>query len=161
MKRDEFERLYADHAQDLFGFLVYRTGDRPLAEDLLADTFERAFAARRRFDPRRARAKTWLYAIATNLLRDRIRRAATEARALERAHAGGTAVAMPEADSADERAALQQALAGLTDEEREAISLRYGGDLSTREAARVAGVKLTTLEGRIARGLRKLRDELA
>ena len=42
MRDDEFERLYEAEAQGLFGFLAYRTGDRALAEDLLADTFERA-----------------------------------------------------------------------------------------------------------------------
>ena len=54
MKEGEFERLYSAHAQGLFGFLAYRTGDGALAEDLLADTFERVMRARRRFDPRRA-----------------------------------------------------------------------------------------------------------
>ena len=84
MRREDFERLYEEHAQPLFGFLAYRTGDRPLAEDLLADTFERALKARNRFDRRKASEKTWLYAIALNLLRDSARRAKTEARALER-----------------------------------------------------------------------------
>ena len=70
MRDEQFERLYAEHAQALFGFLSYRTGDRALAEDLLADTFERALRARRRFDPRKASEKTWLYAIALNCLRD-------------------------------------------------------------------------------------------
>lgn len=159
MTRDQFERLYADHAQDLFGFLVYRTGDRALAEDLLADTFERAFRARRRFDPGRGRAKSWLYSIAINLLRDTMRRLSTEQRALTLAHAG--AAAATEAEPPDERASLHQAIAALTDEEREAVALRYGGDLTVREAARAAGVRATTMEGRIARALRKLREELA
>src|SRR3954467_1815814 len=52
MRDDDFERLYAAEAQGLFGFLVYRTGDRALAEDLLADSFERALRSRRRFDRR-------------------------------------------------------------------------------------------------------------
>jgi Sigma-70 region 2 len=52
MRDDRFEQLYTEHAQGLFGFLSYRTGDHVLAEDLLADTFERALRARRRFDPR-------------------------------------------------------------------------------------------------------------
>ena len=80
MRDDEFERLYEAEAQGLFGFLAYRTGDRALAEDLLADTFERALRSRRRFDRRRGSAKTWLYAIALNLLRDHARRAAAEGR---------------------------------------------------------------------------------
>ena len=74
MSDDEFERLYEAEAQGLFGFLAYRTGDRALAEDLLADTFERALRKRRGFDRRRGSAKTWLYAIALNLLRDNARR---------------------------------------------------------------------------------------
>ena len=53
MRDDEFERLYEAEAQGLFGFLAYRTGDRALAEDLLADTFERALRSRQRFDRRR------------------------------------------------------------------------------------------------------------
>ncbi len=80
----DFERLYEEHAQSLYGFLAYRTGDTALAEDLLADTFERAIRARARFDRRKASEKTWLYAIALNLLRDSARRSKTEARALER-----------------------------------------------------------------------------
>src|SRR5688500_12776812 len=84
MRDDEFERLYAEHAQALFGFLVYRTGDRALAEDVLADAFERALRGRRRFDRRKASERTWLYAIALNRLRDHHRRSSAEARALDR-----------------------------------------------------------------------------
>jgi len=49
--QQDFERLFEEHAQPLFGFLIYRTGNRNLAEDLLADTFERALRGRRRFGP--------------------------------------------------------------------------------------------------------------
>ena len=84
MRDDDFERLYAAEAQGLFGFLAYRTGDRALAEDLLADTFERALRSRKRYDRRRGPAKAWLYTIALNLLRDHARRAAAGERALER-----------------------------------------------------------------------------
>jgi DNA-directed RNA polymerase specialized sigma24 family protein len=60
MREEEFERLYEEHAQGLLAFLAYRTGDRALAEDLLADTFERVLRARRRFDPRKGSRKTWV-----------------------------------------------------------------------------------------------------
>ena len=58
MRDADFERLYGQHAEPLFAFLAYRTGDRVLAEDLLADTFERALRARRRFDRRRGSEKS-------------------------------------------------------------------------------------------------------
>ncbi|MEX1140874.1 MAG: sigma-70 family RNA polymerase sigma factor [Thermoleophilaceae bacterium] len=161
MRRADFERLYADHAQDLFGFLAYRSGDRALAEDLLADTFERAIRARRRYDPRKASAKTWIYSIALNCLRDHRRRAQAEQRAVGRVGAG----AVEEAGDArlghvEDREQLRSALAILSDEERETVALRYGGDLTVPEIAKLLGERLTTVEGRLYRALRKLRDEL-
>ncbi|HEX8066694.1 MAG TPA: RNA polymerase sigma factor [Thermoleophilaceae bacterium] len=160
MRVDRFERLYEEHAQPLLAFLVYRTGSRPLAEDVLADTFERVFRARRRFDPRKASEKTWLYSIALNCLRDNARRATAEARALERAvpvpagDAGGPFEAVEDRDS------LGRAMEALSDEERESIALRYGADLTVPEIAELTGEKLTTVEGRVYRALRKLRQEL-
>jgi RNA polymerase sigma-70 factor, ECF subfamily len=159
MRDDEFERLYAAEAAGLFSFLAYRTGDRALAEDLVADAFERALRARTRFDRRRASQKTWLYAIALNALRDHVRRAAAETRALERADD-----APPAADplaSIHHRDELGRALATLSAEEREAIALRFGADLTVPEIAKLLGEPLTTVEGRVYRALRKLRSELS
>jgi RNA polymerase sigma-70 factor (ECF subfamily) len=159
MRGDDFERLYAAEAQGLFGFLAYRTGDRALAEDLLADTFERALRSRRRFDRRRGSAKTWLYTIALNLLRDHARRAAAEGRALERV--GPAPPAGPElGDAVEHRDVVQRALATLSAEEREAIALRFGAELTVPEIAEALGEPLTTVEGRVYRALRKLRDHL-
>ena len=157
MKDGEFERLYSAHAQGLFGFLAYRTGDRALAEDLLADTFERALRARRRFDPRKAGSKTWIYSIALNLLRDHARRRQAEARALGRVPDPAPVAGGP-LERVAERDELARAMAELSEEEREAIALRYGADLTLPEIAKLTGEKLTTVEGRVYRGLRKLRE---
>ena len=160
MRDEDFERLYAAEAQALFGFLAYRTGDRALAEDLLADTFERALRSRKRYDRRRGPAKAWLYTIALNLLRDHARRAAAEGRAFERVGPGPPAVEAPEA-AVEHRDVVQRALAGLSPEERDAIALRFGADLTVPEMAEALGEPLTTVEGRVYRALRKLRDALA
>lgn len=161
MRAEDFERLYAEHAQALLGFLVYRTGDRALAEDMLADTFEKVLTTRRGFDRRRASEKTWLYTIALNRLRDHARRAGAESRAIERAavevSAGEGVGAL---DLAESRQSLSAALATLSTEEREAVALRYGADLSVPEVARVLGESVTTMEGRVYRALRKLREAL-
>lgn len=162
MREREFERLYENHAQSLFGFLAYRTGDRGLAEDLLGDAFERAYRSRGSFDPRRASEKTWIYAIALNLVRDHHRRRSAESRALERVGALATAPRGNwDLEGVEERDALGRALARLAPEEREAIAMRFGGDLTVPEIAWVTGEKLTTVEGRVYRALRKLRDHLA
>jgi RNA polymerase sigma-70 factor (ECF subfamily) len=155
LRDDEFERLYADEAGSLFSFLAYRTGDRGLAEDLLADAFERAL--RGRFNPRKGSAKTWLYAIALNVLRDHVRRAAAESRAYERVETGEARDAFADVEVRDE---LMRGLAGLSAEEREAIALRFGAALTVPEMAAVLGEPLTTIEGRVYRALRKLREAL-
>jgi RNA polymerase sigma factor (sigma-70 family) len=160
MRDNRFERLYAEHAQALFGFLSYRTGDRVLAEDLLADTFERALRARRRFDPRKASEKTWLYTIALNCLRDHARRRHTEGRALKRIASGAIPEATGEMEEVSDRDLIRRNLALLSDDEREAIALRFGADLTVPEIAKLTGERLTTVEGRVYRALRKLREAM-
>jgi RNA polymerase sigma-70 factor (ECF subfamily) len=161
MREEQFERLYAEHAPSLLAFLVYRTGDRVLSEDLVADTFERVLTTRRGFDRRKASEKTWLYTIALNLLRDHARREATGARATEQIAAGLPQERPSTAfDAVEQRDVLQAALATLSDEEREAIALRFGADLTVPEIAALKREKLTTIEGRVYRALRKLRAQL-
>jgi RNA polymerase sigma-70 factor (ECF subfamily) len=159
MRTQDFERLFSVHARPLFAFLAYRCRDRALAEDVLADTFERALRARARFDRRKASEKTWLYSIAMNRLRDEQRRRGAEQRAVERA-----GLALPLGDDYARIAArdeLRSALALLSDEEREVIALRFGAGLTVPEIAKVIGERRTTAEGRLYRGLAKMRDELA
>ena len=157
MRDADFDRLYRREAQGLFGFLAYRTGDRALAEDLLADTFERALRARRGYDRRRGTERNWLYAIALNLLRDHARREAAAERALERTGPAATSVDPPPFEARD---AVQRALRVLSPEEREAIALRFGAELTVPEMAEVLSLPLSTVEGRVYRALRKLRERL-
>jgi RNA polymerase sigma-70 factor, ECF subfamily len=176
-RNDAFERLYAEHAQALFGFLRYRTGDAALAEDLLADTYERALRARRRFDPRKASEKTWLYAIALNRLNDHVRHRAGESRALERITAGpspgsiGDPWGIDETDPLEEisdrgldgdadRDLLNRCLAILDGPERETIALRFGAEMSIAEIAELTGEQPATIERRVYRALRRLREAL-
>ena len=147
MRDDEFERLYAAEAPGLISFLAYRTGDRALAEDLLADAFERALRARRGFDRRRGSQKTWLYALALAVLRDAARRAAAARRAYARSVP--PAVAPDRLEAIEVRDELARAMAKLSDEEREAIALRFGAEMTVPEVAELLGEKLTTVEGRV------------
>ena len=156
-----FEELYEEHARPLLSFLVMRTGDRALAEDLLADTFERVLRKGRTFDRRRGSEKAWLYSVALNLLRDHLRRSAAEGRVTESlGFQRGATAPDPQLEAVEHRDVLDRALAGLSPDEREAIALRFGADLTVPEIAKVAGISLTTAEGRVYRALRKLRGAL-
>ena len=158
MKDDEFERLYTDEAQGLFAFLAYRTGDRALAEDLLADAFERAL--RGQVQPRaRARRRPGCTRSRSTCCATTCAASAAEGRAYARVEAGAER-ADPFA-GVEVRDELMRALARLAAEEREAIALRFGADLTVPEMATVLGEPLTTVEGRVYRALRKLREALA
>jgi RNA polymerase sigma factor (sigma-70 family) len=160
LREADFDQLYAAHAGQLFSFLAYRTGNRALAEDLLADTFERAFRARRRFDRHRGTEKSWLYTIALNCLRDHQRRLSAEERALVRSGSGEPEPVQSGEALVEQRDLLGRALESLSAEEREAIALRFGSECTLPEIAELTGEPLTTVEGRVYRALRKLRGQL-
>jgi RNA polymerase sigma factor (sigma-70 family) len=158
--QEDFARLYAEHGQALFGFLVYRTGDRALAEEVVADTFERVLRAKRRYDRKKAKEKTWIYAIALNRLRDLKRSEAAERRAVERVAGSGGPAEASSFEDVEHRDTVARAMAVLSDEEREAIALRFGAEMTVPEIAKLLGEPLSKVEGRVYRALRKLRDEL-
>lgn len=160
MRDEQFERMYQANAASLFSFLAYRTGDRALAEDLLADTFERALRKRTLFDGHRGSEKTWLYAIAVNRLRDHLKKTHAEERSLERVQMLTPAAERAPEESIAERSWITWALSQITTEERDVVALRFGGELTCTEIAKVLREPVTTVEGRLYRSLRKLRDEL-
>jgi RNA polymerase sigma-70 factor (ECF subfamily) len=155
----DFERCYTEHAEPLLRFVAFRVGDREIAQDIVADTFVRVLRSRSRFDPRKSSEKTWIYGIALNLVRDHMRREKVAERAYE-------AAADSDGNSYDatqfiaDRDELRQALAVLSEAEREVAALRFGADLTVPEIAKVIGEKVSTVEGRLYRALNKLRVAL-
>jgi RNA polymerase sigma-70 factor (ECF subfamily) len=66
-----------------------------------------------------------------------------------------------ETEAVETRAALARALSRLGADEREAVALRYGADLTVPQIAKLTGEKPATIEKRLYRALGKLRKELA
>jgi RNA polymerase sigma-70 factor, ECF subfamily len=156
LNAEAFDRLYTEHAAGLLGFLTYQTGDRTLAEDIVADTFERVLTSRSGWRGRSGE-KTWLYAIAMNRLRDLARRRGAESRALERV-AAAAQWTVDELGAVSDRDLLQRGLQTLSEQEREVVALRFGADLTLSEIAELLKERQSTVEGRLYRGLRRLRD---
>ena len=65
--RRGFAEVAEEHLDDVHRYLLMLTADHTLAEDLSAETFEKAFKSWRRYDPRRASERTWLCRIARNV----------------------------------------------------------------------------------------------
>lgn len=153
--RSDFARVYDEHVWVVYGFLAYRLGNRDAAEDLTQTTFERALRAWSRFDPRRGSERTWLVAIARNTLIDHFRRAAHN-RAEPLDERALSELALPDEDPT-ESPELADALAQLPDRERELLALRYGGELTGPEIAKLVGLSLANVQQINSRALRKLR----
>jgi RNA polymerase sigma-70 factor (ECF subfamily) len=154
--------VYEDHVWDVYGFVAYRVRRREDAEDLTQQTFERAARAWGRFDPGRASARTWLIAIARNLVIDHFR-ADRPNRSWED---GGAAEFEASAASSHPGASdglspdLDRALHLLSDRDREVIALRFGAELKGPEIAELLGLTLANVQQILSRSLRKMRAEL-
>ena len=154
----DFAELYDEHVWSVYGFFGYRLRSREEAEDLTQLTFERALRAWSRFDPARASARTWLLAIARNLLIDHYRR--------RQPAPGGDLAELEVSGEAELEAGLglapdlELALGELSDRERELLALRYGGDLSGPEIAELTGLKLANVQQILSRALRRMRARL-
>lgn len=159
-----FEVLYGRHRGPLFRFLLAQLRDRPLAEELYQDVWQRVIAARATWRPEAAFA-TWLYRIAHNRLNDHWRAQRHRPPAPLDAELRTAALADPEhpgsvAEQDEQRQRLQQALDELPDEQRETVLLRLQQELSLEEIGRITGVGRETVKSRLRYALDKLRARL-
>ena len=165
--RDPFTSEALSLLDALYGMALRLTRDRDRAEDLVQDTYLKAFRARQRFAAG-TNLKAWLFTILQNTCRNRRRdqaraRVAYDSEIVEEASAGPagpfTAVAeSPEALllRADFDAELKAALDALPEAFREAVWLRDVEELSYQEIANVLGIPIGTVMSRIARGRKQL-----
>ncbi len=164
MRRNEsvtsFEAAAEAHLDDVFGYLLYMTGNRGAAEDLTAETFERALRLWHRFDERRGSARTWLCQVARTTALDHFR---SERRRTRREQL--YSLGLPEADeprfAEGLSPALDRALGRLSAGEREVIVLRVVLELDGPAAARTLGISPTACSTKLSRALKKLEEALS
>lgn len=156
-----FASVVEEHLDDVYAYLVYLTGSRAAAEDLAADTFERALRHWARYDSRRGSARTWLCQIARSTALDHFR---TEAR--RRRREGAYALLEPVDEVPAEpfgdglSPGLEAALRSLSAADREVIALRILLDLDGETAAHVLGISPSALSTRLSRALKRLEENV-
>lgn len=166
--RPEFVDLYDQHLGPLWRFVRSRVPDPYAAEDLTAEVFSRAWKGWARFDPDRGSAAAWLFGIAHHVVADWWRHRATEfvmeaSHEPDRAHVddGGRAPAGDPADEPLRREATERvaaAVAGLSERDRDALALRYGGGLAVADVATVLELSMSAAKMTISRALERLRE---
>ena len=158
-----FRELYDRYAESVHRLHLARSRDRDVALDLTAETFAQAWLSLDRFrDLAGGSAAPWLYAIARNVLVTSVRKRTLERRARDRLGLlvgceGDAHVPAPEESWID---GLDDQLASLSPELRQAVTLRVLDDLSYPDVAAATGTTVGAARVRVHRGLNVLRQRL-
>ena len=164
---EAFRSLVERHSRYVFNVAYRLTGSAPDAEDIVQDTFLKAYRQLSRFEAR-ADFRTWIHRIAVNrsidLIRSRKHRElGQDPEDLERgADAGVPVGAGPDRLllSVEIRERVSEGLAHLTPSERLAFTLRHVEGLPIREVASAMGLKTEAAKNSIFRAVRKMRAAL-
>jgi len=144
------------HAAGLLRFARRLQGGGQAAEDLVQETLLLAWRGFRQLAID-SNAKAWLYRILINASYGKGRKARTSPETVPLAeHARGAAAS----SSVMERLELQQALAGLSSEQRTVLLLAIVEGFTCREVAEILALPLGTVTSRLSRGRQALRDVL-
>lgn len=157
--RVQFDALYRAYVVRVYRYLYRQVANREDAEDLTATTFSKALASFDRYRDQGSLA-AWLFSIAHHTLLDHQRR--------RRLHTDLDAVAPTLVDSvplpeehvlrADQAATLHQLIQKLPPDQREALTLRFSGELRTAEIAAVLGRSEGAIKMLVHRAIVALRD---
>ena len=139
----------------VYAYVAYRIGDGPDAEDITSDVFERALRYRDSYKSSRGDPAAWLIGIARRCIADAAAARSTVERDVPEQAAPGEI-----AEDTVERLTLGRAVARLAPSDRELIALRYGGDLSAKQIAKVLDSRTNAVEVALHRALARLRVEL-
>lgn len=174
-RKEALSELIRRYERELYSYLRRFVGDATLAEDIFQNTFLQVYQKAKQFEQGRA-VRPWLYAIATNLAIDALRRAARRpAASLERPIESARYEAVSsllqslpgpgkeplEALEEKERAELvQQAFLQLPEPLRAVVLLAYFRGLKYREIADILGIPVGTVKSRLHVALKRLHDLL-
>lgn len=154
--REAFARLATRWTPKLLAFAARGLGSPEAARDVVQDTWESAARGLNRLDDP-ARFRAWLYAIAARKCADALRGKYRGQRLAEKAQV----MADEPADSErlnNERLDIATALKRLPAEQRVAISLHFGEEMSLAEIAAITGVPEGTVKSRLFAGRKALRE---
>jgi RNA polymerase sigma-70 factor, ECF subfamily len=157
-RQERFEQEALPHLKRLYGSAYRMTHNAADAEDLVQETFLRAYRAFDRFTPG-TNIRAWLFTILYRVRTDALRRTGRSPETVE-LEGEGPGVAARQEVQAQVGTDLARALAGLPELFRAAVLLRDGEGLTYEEIARVMEVPIGTVMSRIHRGRALLRAAL-
>ena len=162
--QDAFQTLYDRVTAQVLGVALRVLRDRALAEEVSQEVLVEAWRKADRFDPERGSASAWITTLAHRRAVDRVRsEQASRDRDQRVSHRDQVRPFDEVADAVEVRLEhwqVRQALAELSERQREAIELAYFAGHTYRDVARVLGIPEGTAKSRLRDGLLRLRDLL-
>lgn len=156
----DLEQAVAEHGRALFGFALNALSDRSEAENCVQETFIRAWRSKERYSSSRGSVRTWLFAIARNLVIDALRARGRRPTPIDSEELEWTSEPITYERHVVERIALYESLATLSFEHRQVIAAVQLNGMGYRELSEQTGVPVATLRTRMYYGLRSLRAGL-
>jgi RNA polymerase sigma-70 factor (ECF subfamily) len=152
-KMSDIESLYQRYAPDVRRFALFLAGDPVMADEITSDTFASAWLARERI--RQRTVKSYLFAIARNLYRDRQRRQERHAELDENMSDKRIGAQSHMEQTAEVRAVLA-ALQQLPEKDRTALLMRALDEMPYEEIAETLGISVVTAKVKVYRARLKL-----
>jgi RNA polymerase sigma-70 factor (ECF subfamily) len=152
--------LYREHGPSLYRLASRSLGDRGLAEEMVQETFVRAWRAAERFDPLSGSVRTWLFAICRNLLVDAARARAVRPPLASPGDVTDRPATTDALDAIVSSWQVDEAMRELSPEHRHAVDAVLVRDRPYQEVADELGLPVGTVKSRVYYALRALRDNL-
>jgi RNA polymerase sigma-70 factor (ECF subfamily) len=157
-----FETLYDQMANAVFGVIARVLRDLAQSEEVAQEVLVEVWRTATRFDPAKGSAATWILTMAHRRAIDRVRSAQAahdrEEKVAHRDHVPAFDEVAEQVETRLEQEQVRRCLGGLTELQRESVTLAYYGGYTYREVGELLEVPLGTVKTRLRDGLIRLRD---
>jgi RNA polymerase sigma-70 factor (ECF subfamily) len=159
----EWDDVYTKELPRIYNFFLYKTADREYAQDLTAETFERAWKKRSSYKPLLASLPTWLFGIARNVFKEYLRGVGksdqhhVDLSQLEESSSGFDLE--ENIQHYQDKQRLHKLLLELSDREQDLIALKYGAGLTNREIARITRLTESNVGSILHRSVTVIREK--